>query len=528
MKYNESMEFIPKEFDSEKPPAQVESINVEIIRARIIELSTALYRLSFSFERGRIELEEVALKIENLLTLENSELLFNSLLNSETSLSAIDGLDSVFKSLLKIQNEILARGDDGLFLDKVYETYLDFIARFDRNHILSLSDSINTPLDSEDFGKVFLTRAGLNTSIGKMLRRLVIFGAPDQQEVAISATQLSMAKFVKYWYLTDLVYIAMDEVERVKFVERLLSDIDNRNNVGYLYGIQRIVQLCLSPDLEVKNVGYGLFDSALSRFGIDPSKFFAIWENSGGYGEKREKYILRNIEAMDSLEAELPGSVSLLYHEFGIVNFSRYPRPMLTQQVKEREMTENPYGVILYPYTDYNGSFEMDDGILQQLRDQLPQRYCIRILECGGRVGVAKALLKLDKKYGAEQKIEFMILGGHGTENMIQFGAGDSSSSSLSAEDLMGPGSARASGFFSKNPTVMLFSCSTGVEGGIAHKLSERIGATVIAPDIPTAPSEIFVKDDGNRLEFSVEYSRDDGSRGNPAQRYTRGIKFGA
>ena len=71
----------------------------------------------------------------------------------------------------------------------------------------------------------------------------------------------------------------------------------------------------------------------------------------------------------------------------------------------------------------------------------------------------------------------------------------------------MGRGAERSSKFFEKDPTIVLVSCSTGADRGIGEKLSEVMGAKVIAPDRPTNLNDIKVLKKGDSLRFKIEYS---------------------
>ena len=76
----------------------------------------------------------------------------------------------------------------------------------------------------------------------------------------------------------------------------------------------------------------------------------------------------------------------------------------------------------------------------------------------------------------------------------------------LHSRDLTGEGAKRVNRFFVPSPTIVLFSCSTGARGGIGQKLSEVIGAKVIAPEKPTHFQKIKPIFDGDKIDFDIEY----------------------
>jgi hypothetical protein len=217
--------------------------------------------------------------------------------------------------------------------------------------------------------------------------------------------------------------------------------------------------------------------------------------------------ILYNISAIRYLEETRPGVAKLLREKFGIRHFERYPMDLLTKQAEQIENTEIPYGIVMNPTSDHNDAFGYHHWIWGKLGEQLEEQgYALRILEGNGKLEVVKKLLGLNKKYGENHKISFAIIGGHGGEHAIGFGPWKGDKGSLLQEDLLGKGAPRTSQFFEPNPTIVLVSCSTGVEGGIAQQLSETLDARVIAPDVPTNLSDINVTTEEGQIKFNIEY----------------------
>jgi hypothetical protein len=64
----------------------------------------------------------------------------------------------------------------------------------------------------------------------------------------------------------------------------------------------------------------------------------------------------------------------------------------------------------------------------------------------------------------------------------------------------------------------------TGAEGGIAQELSRKLGATVIGPEVPTAPGDVKVTAKDGELTFTVSYQDLDSPNNNPAKQYSQGI----
>ena len=241
-----------------------------------------------------------------------------------------------------------------------------------------------------------------------------------------------------------------------------------------------------------------------------PRELIVMWAKSG---PDFDQVIDKNLTAITKLENVRPGASEFLYREFGIADFGRYPTQLLNAQYEEADSLDKPYGVILFPRNDRNGAFYDNNFAFNELFERLQGEFGLRVVECEGKMDVARALIALNKKYnpadGNGHKISLAIIGGHGTENSIRFGGGDERHA-LFTPDLMGRGVQRTSEFFEGNPTFILVSCSTGADKGIGQKLSEVMGAKVIAPKVPTSIDEYQVgKRRGGKFRFNARYFDD-------------------
>jgi len=258
----------------------------------------------------------------------------------------------------------------------------------------------------------------------------------------------------------------------------------------------------------------------------------------------RSLRIGENLCQIANLELSEPGICAGLRKEFGIEFFSRYDQSLLIKQWQNKNK-QVPYGIVIYPKTDWNGAFYSDADLLSYLSERIavqsnPEKETqLRIVEANGKFGVAKRLLRLEQKYGKQNKISFAIIGGHGTPESIQFGEprqdidqtliddfreneakgifknemqakyemGRYYAHSFYVFDLFGQGASRLGGFFVKNPTIILHSCSTGATAGIAQEMSAKYGAKLIAPDCPTHITAIIpIKKPGSTFDFKVEF----------------------
>ncbi len=254
------------------------------------------------------------------------------------------------------------------------------------------------------------------------------------------------------------------------------------------------------------------------------------------YKEQNRKYtsIKMNLNMFFELESEIPEITKFLEEKLGIIDFGRYPKQLLLDQYLLKDDVDSPYGILVFPRKDHvNGTGICEDAfhshpiVLERFYEQLKALgYNLRICEISGKLGYAKNLLRFAKHYGQKQKISFAIFGGHGSKDLIEFGNRvDYEEHRLRTDDLGGGGIQRGlSGeFYDEQPTVVLLSCLTGAEDGIAQNISGITHGTVIAPSIATYPNNIeVIRKDDKKLQFKVGYQS---GKGDVAVRYFDGKK---
>ncbi len=279
---------------------------------------------------------------------------------------------------------------------------------------------------------------------------------------------------------------------------------------------QLIAFLATHDSPEIVAEGERKIQEVLSKHHL-PLELLDIWKKSatclGQEGTTLDQAIEKNISSIIELEHLQSGTCELLYRDFGIADFGRYPIQLLSAQYEEADNISNPYGVVIFPRNDWNGAFYQNRFELNQLYEKLQGGFNLRVMECEGKIDVARALIEFNKRYnpldGNGHKISLAIIGGHGTQDSIRFG-GDDERHALFTQDFQGRGVQRTSEFFEENPTFILVSCSTGADKGIGQKLSEVMGAKVIAPKVPTSIAEYQVgKRPGGKFRFNAKYVGD-------------------
>lgn len=341
-----------------------------------------------------------------------------------------------------------------------------------------------------------------------------LMGVPEFSHKAIAflvAMSHIPSKEESYTGLTELDHENGAEARKILSAHKdlLLEDALNSEFEGAtaLTRIQHIPGCGEEIDLYLKE--------QVSNAGFDVAGLEKVWAQTARENELPRR-ITENLFQLLRLERDVPGSAKELHSQFGITCFARYPLEVLKEQYENRSRADLPYGAMLYPQADWNGAFYSGQQMISDLHSSLAGTYQLRILEGETKIDVVRKLLSLNQMYAEQDgghKIAFAIICGHGKKDAIHFG-GDDEKHFLKVSDLSGKGAARTSSFFEEHPTVVLSSCSTGMEGGVAEELSRALQATVIAPDgVTSTESIVFDKVNG----FSVKY------RGVATKKYVNG-----
>lgn len=301
---------------------------------------------------------------------------------------------------------------------------------------------------------------------------------------------------------------AMDEIDFELNTPFNSNPDENRAKVfGYMAGAfaQGV------PD-EIRERARDLYAKELSKYGlIEEQDMITCWGESCPEGMK-EFIFGENMRAIYTLESLRPGIASSLRTEFGIADFSRYPIDLLVWQFDNKDNPDIPYGILINPQADHNGAFYQDKFFLNTVFSELQGLgYGLRVYEAGKVRDIPRLFVRADERYGLKNKISFAIIGGHGEKNSIQLGIGIGGDINLEyqlgrANTKIGRHLSSLKNYFIKNPSIILHSCSTGIDAGIGHEIS-ALGGRVIAPDEDTYDIKVHVKKDkeGN-LEFIAEY----------------------
>lgn len=246
-----------------------------------------------------------------------------------------------------------------------------------------------------------------------------------------------------------------------------------------------------------------------TKYGIEQPNFSESLNYTG-------RSLWQIIGNMDSIEEEYPGGCKELNNKFNISEFGRYPYYVLTEQLRESD-SQSPYGLLVFPKTDESGAFyEMKSGIAN-INIETENKHLLRIFEASGKMDLARILLGCDKKYGSQNKISFLMLGGHGSWQGLDLGSHMSTDVSkiggrrLVKSDFAGEGIQRTKSFFVEKPAITLISCETGADEGIINDFSRTYDAEVVAPKVPTMVEDMHVEyDEKGRPHFNIKWTDED------------------
>lgn len=252
----------------------------------------------------------------------------------------------------------------------------------------------------------------------------------------------------------------------------------------------------------IKERGQYYIDSTkaeLVGLGLDADNVIGTWVNSA---ESPEVAIKKNLKVLGALEKYRPRSTLVLTRTFGIRNFARYPEEILVAQFDQRLDVKRPYIVWVNPYHDSNGEFYRFGDQIQMLHTSLGNDVNLRFIECGSRPSFLQRLDRIRRRFN---KAMGGVIGGHGTVNSIKFGVNED----LCTNDTFGPELQSLRDVFVDNTTLVLVSCSTGTEGGLAQHLSRALDVKVVAPKYVTSLDEIYLVTTEGRIDFSVRFLHD-------------------
>jgi len=277
-----------------------------------------------------------------------------------------------------------------------------------------------------------------------------------------------------------------------KYKDELLSS-DTANNSSlqelwesptflYLTGLEAAKDW--SEDSFLRMPNEALF-KVLKSFGFESKEAWDIFFGSKVYEDtrKRSQNLKDSMYVMASLASVSLDLPSKIYSRFGIRHFGRYQADTLWRQFQEFD-ADTSLGVggktcaLLVTSTgDWNGAMAKQERRFGRMS---PRPI---FMEAASLRELSKRVLSTRKHVGP---ISSLIINGHGNESLIELGDG----TTVTQEVLASSGALariREKDIFTPQAEIILISCETGKEGGIAETISNRSGMAVIAPTVATS-----------------------------------------
>jgi hypothetical protein len=256
----------------------------------------------------------------------------------------------------------------------------------------------------------------------------------------------------------------------------------------------------------------------IERFDLPGLDFVRAWLQTGAEDGPISLYTnLRRCMELAAAEKDAP---RVLFEEFGIRCFGRYPLSVLVEQYRTRDDHSEPYGVLATARSDHNSAFRGDRGGNEERCEDLSQqlkgaKHRLRVIEAGTKRELVELLIRLHRRYGADPRLEpkdlhkiaFLILRGHGDRDGVTLQS-ERLEARLRRKDIARPAvQPLVEALFEKYAPLLLDSCSTGDWDGFGEAAG-RIFHKVIAPARDTGVNtfKVIPRQEGV-IDIDVEYN---------------------
>lgn len=220
--------------------------------------------------------------------------------------------------------------------------------------------------------------------------------------------------------------------------------------------------------------------------------------------------ISKNLTCLQELKNEIgEEGINKLYTEYGITNFGRYPREVLVRQIED-DGENRPYGIWIGAYADWNGAFMSDNDrkhVKSISKNASDLGFGLKIVEARDKMSMVKRIVTLDRKFGKDNKISFVVVNGHGDADVVALGR--NREDILATDDLKKESAGKMRKYYAEKVPFLFNSCSTGL--GIGPEYSRFGNSYSMAPDKPGSTSWVVLrKDTKGDLFFDGHYFSSD------------------
>lgn len=246
--------------------------------------------------------------------------------------------------------------------------------------------------------------------------------------------------------------------------------------------------------------------------GPEASRIITLWGTvkSSEPGQARElrSDLLENIQRIGAVNKKRPGIAPRLYKQRGVAHFGRYSERLLLQQFEPLPEGVEP-DFMLLAQDDHNGAFSHTVNTIEASLDD-EAAGGIRIAEVDSPEDLLNQASLLTGQFGPAANL---IIGGHGNADSVKFGPEyvDRPRRDVRLEiDRVKEQLHGLVQFVKPNGSILLVSCTTGAEGGIAEAVAGFLDRQVQAPTDPSNIANVRYTEDGRLIaEFGGGTGRD-------------------
>jgi hypothetical protein len=294
-----------------------------------------------------------------------------------------------------------------------------------------------------------------------------ISGALDL--IAFLFTQLEEIVFKEGGVLNDRDSFIQTMMEDVRVVEKLKNFLQNYQ--------KKVVK-----KIEELDIDTSVFFCDID---LEPSAFFKNFDYSF-------------LNTINSLESVHPGGTKYLQEKYNITLLHRYPMELLLKLCKLKNIENQEVILMITEKRDHNLAFLSNKTKCKEIESGNHINLVYLIYEYGNEEDLKKILKNLIR---ARIKIRFAVIGSHG--NRYGFGLFNNDSFGESLNE-------RISKLFSEKSILLLNSCSTGSEEGIASAISTKFRVKTLAPTTIGSIYKIKISITQQSTEISLNFSPKD------------------
>ncbi len=201
-----------------------------------------------------------------------------------------------------------------------------------------------------------------------------------------------------------------------------------------------------------------------------------------------------------------------LIKDWGLTSFQSIPTVLLNSQTFFSENGDVGKGIIVFmmPFSDYNGALRGIGPVLENLYYDVSKTHNIVLAQVKHRYEILRYLSRVRKKYGSEannHQADYIILAVHGNVDKMSFGDGGKDTIDINLLNDFGRTDS-ADSILKTDGEIILISCSTGAENGIAEVITNKYNRTTHSPAKPTNIDDLLVEyNKDGKLIIRPEYS---------------------